>query len=823
MTFGRTPVTVLELQLDSCNNKYGAAPCTAGTEINAGTSQAGAADKTIVLAAGASAVDGFYDGKAVTVAGRLGIITAYAGAARTATVDRRWPTNGFRHSENFEDAAWIKLNSTITANVRKAPNGLLEMDKIADSATAGIIEHDTRQAPAFAYTVGQAYTVTAWFAPGEYQFGYIDFPEGRFPNGAGAYFDLVNGTVTKTDPPSLIATIKRDNHGTFRCSATEVCDAAGSAILLLGASLDGQGKVWEGTEGSGVYIWGAQVEALGHPGDYIATEAAAIGLPDGVAYRVLEVGGECYNAFRTCQDRDNYARIVKPIRFADEGATVPLGQEIRPTITRKNFATTKIDLEKGLARRGLATFTLKDESGPDTQDPYFKTRVTPAGGTYWSRTLARTPNYSGRGGMIRRAYLTSTVAGVWDPSEFVEESYIIEEIKGPDSSGRVQVSLKDPVKLADRQKLPAPSDGDLAAELTETDLSLSLDPPGIGADYPAAGYVRVGSEIIQYTGNAGDVLSWPDLSFRGSWGTEVGTGAVGGAVQLCKVWVNTPATEVLREMLEAADVPSGSIDLVGFAAEEQEWLGDNFNVTTNLSAPEAISRLLSDLLGNLRAYMWWSPGEQLVKFRVFAPESPASPQLKRLTEDAEIVEGSVRVERLDDLRSTLRTLYYELKSAVANRKEPASYLRARLAVDRDAEDPREYGDRRIVDRFSRWWDARNDIGGKAVVGRALGYYRDPPLEIQARVSAKDTDIIEGDQLDIEIGEIADFEGRPVAVRTLVLKRTDRDGEVGLVLRSTRFGRPYGFIAPPGGAPGYAVISPPNGADFADGTPPWIIF
>src|SRR5882724_1520567 len=82
----RAPATVLEIDLDYCNNTFGVAPCTAG-RIQSGAAQGGSAN-TIQLAAAASAVDGFYVGKTVRITGgtgngQEGVITAYVGATRT--------------------------------------------------------------------------------------------------------------------------------------------------------------------------------------------------------------------------------------------------------------------------------------------------------------------------------------------------------------------------------------------------------------------------------------------------------------------------------------------------------------------------------------------------------------------------------------------------------------------------------------------------------------------------------------------------------------------------------------------------------------------
>lgn len=114
--FGRRPAAVLELDLDYCDNTYGVNDgvtsfCTAGI-INSGTLQSGGTT-TVRLAAGASAVDDFYNGMTLRSTGGTGSgqerrITDYVGATRDATV-----------ASAFSPA----LDGTTTYDVIDRPNG----------------------------------------------------------------------------------------------------------------------------------------------------------------------------------------------------------------------------------------------------------------------------------------------------------------------------------------------------------------------------------------------------------------------------------------------------------------------------------------------------------------------------------------------------------------------------------------------------------------------------------------------------------------------------------------------------------------------------
>lgn len=106
----RKPAAVLELDLDYCDNTFGVSPCTAG-RVNSGTLQSGGT--TVVrLAAGASAVNDFYNGMTLRSTGGTGSgqerrIVDYVGATRDATV-----------SPGFSPA----LDGTTTYDVIDRPN-----------------------------------------------------------------------------------------------------------------------------------------------------------------------------------------------------------------------------------------------------------------------------------------------------------------------------------------------------------------------------------------------------------------------------------------------------------------------------------------------------------------------------------------------------------------------------------------------------------------------------------------------------------------------------------------------------------------------------
>jgi len=125
--------------------------------LQSGTAQAGAAG-TITLAAGASAVDSFYNGTLILITNnspagaqyQLRRILSYVGSTRVATVDSNWGTNPSSAStydilipEGFNTTAIAGVKMTDPANVGYIPTDIsvltfAEIGQGAPAATASI-------------------------------------------------------------------------------------------------------------------------------------------------------------------------------------------------------------------------------------------------------------------------------------------------------------------------------------------------------------------------------------------------------------------------------------------------------------------------------------------------------------------------------------------------------------------------------------------------------------------------------------------------------------------------------------------------------------
>ena len=180
-------------------------------------------------------------------------------------------TNLLTYSEQFNNAAWVKANVSVAPNAATAPNGTLSAAKVTESATTAV--HEVYQATSVA--ANTAVTVSAFFKAAERprvrMAGYLSANWSVFPQ---AVFDLVGGVVV-----SGAGVIENIGGGWFKCSISGVTSASGTVNvgILFGPTLaEGTTNNYTGDGTSGIYVWGAQLEAGIKPTSYIKTEATTI-------------------------------------------------------------------------------------------------------------------------------------------------------------------------------------------------------------------------------------------------------------------------------------------------------------------------------------------------------------------------------------------------------------------------------------------------------------------------------------------------------------------------------------------------------------------
>jgi hypothetical protein len=179
-------------------------------------------------------------------------------------------TNLSLRSEEFDNAYWTKVGATVSANQVIAPDGTLSMDKLVeDTANSG---HSV-QGTGVSVTSGIVYTFTIYAKAAERSFIRIN---GNTTGLVGAaYYNLSTGALG-TVAAGTTASIVNVGNGIYRCVFTRTATATSSVSFLVSVTNADNVSSYLGDGYSGIYIWGAQLEAGAFATPYIPTVAAQV-------------------------------------------------------------------------------------------------------------------------------------------------------------------------------------------------------------------------------------------------------------------------------------------------------------------------------------------------------------------------------------------------------------------------------------------------------------------------------------------------------------------------------------------------------------------
>lgn len=188
----------------------------------------------------------------------------------------RAATNVCTRSQEFDNAAWTKNQTTISANATTAPDGTSTADKIVEDAVTN--EHEVISATA-AVTASQIYTASVYLKPAGRQ--QVELAMGFGSNGVRLEIDLVTKTVdvaASYGGGSYVSHSYTDlANGWVRLALTGRGDVADtSAVVAVKVLQDMTGsQIYAGDGTSGLYVWGAQHEIGRAATSYIPTTTAA--------------------------------------------------------------------------------------------------------------------------------------------------------------------------------------------------------------------------------------------------------------------------------------------------------------------------------------------------------------------------------------------------------------------------------------------------------------------------------------------------------------------------------------------------------------------
>jgi hypothetical protein len=183
------------------------------------------------------------------------------GLIKTAT------TNLLLRSEEFNETAWAKTSTTITANSEIAPNGTLTADTLTDTNFAG--DAFTRQTVASPVS-GGTYTVSVYLKQGNTAATRVSIDY------TGATAVNQDATVTWSTSTTSFGALQNVGGGWYRLSFSRTNNTSGNTNVLVTIRASGDPS---GVETGFVYAWGAQLEQSSTVGEYIPTTSTINSAP----------------------------------------------------------------------------------------------------------------------------------------------------------------------------------------------------------------------------------------------------------------------------------------------------------------------------------------------------------------------------------------------------------------------------------------------------------------------------------------------------------------------------------------------------------------
>jgi len=504
----------------------------------------------------------------------------------------------------------------------------------------------------------------------------------------------------------------------------------------------------------------------------------------------LSLSAACYKTFDTCQDRPNFDRTTTSLWFAPENAPPAIGRHAYRAIAKDgiSFVVGEIDRKRGLGTRHLVTIKIRDFPDEDVAiDPHYRARPMVYPKTFWRKFLARQINYKGRPVKLWTGYLQSD--GTIDEAAWGFQEYVIEDmvLKG----GFLDLRAKDPIKRLSDTKLPAPTDGALAAAIGAADLSASVG-SGQGEQYGSASFwVAIGEEILKVTSRTGDEFS---VIERGQFGTTAEAHDAGSKVQKCYAEEGLRVYEAWIGLLSDSGIDGSQIDSSGAVEEDDFWLASDLR-TFCYPQPTSAEELMVGLLQESDAYTWQDPETQLIRFRVNHPRLPTE-SAPAYDDVGNLLGGGNDLSRAWERQITRCTIFYGPKNWAKDLEDITNYQRVAQAIDADAESPNEVG--RTIDLviWARNVPATQSAAMEARAFRILSRSRTPPRHVAFRLEAKDGDSLAlGAQADLTLDELVDFDGAPVRREFFVIKKARRRGSMitfDYIAEETKNDKRWGF-------------------------------
>jgi hypothetical protein len=192
-------------------------------------------------------------------------------------------TNLFSYSEQPANAVWAKTATTVTGSAGPAPDGSTNASYLKEDTTASSA-HEIRT-PNVTLAANTAYTMSVFAKGDTRRYLRVGFSSVFSSTAFSAYivFDLQTGTIANSAGTGVSGscTTRPEWGGFYRCSVMFTATKAATGTNYIGLQNASATSTYTGDGVSGLYIWGAQLEASATATSYYPTTSAAAARPLG--------------------------------------------------------------------------------------------------------------------------------------------------------------------------------------------------------------------------------------------------------------------------------------------------------------------------------------------------------------------------------------------------------------------------------------------------------------------------------------------------------------------------------------------------------------
>jgi hypothetical protein len=184
-------------------------------------------------------------------------------------------SNLAQYSEQFDNAYWEKLNSTVTANAAVSPDGYTNADKLIDDSTNSI--HRIRRS--FTILSNTTYIFSVFLKKAELDYAIVSCGGSSLTGSGGsgadriASINLNNGNIVTNN---YNINVVEFGNGWYRVSISLTTDSDGGTFSpYISTSENGITGTYVGS-GKGIYLYAAQLELGSYATSYIPTLGASV-------------------------------------------------------------------------------------------------------------------------------------------------------------------------------------------------------------------------------------------------------------------------------------------------------------------------------------------------------------------------------------------------------------------------------------------------------------------------------------------------------------------------------------------------------------------